>query len=366
MQDEKPRVLIVDDSRGDIRIVNENLKDHYTVLAATSGQTALDVAAKDPKPDVILMDVEMPEMNGYETCKKLKSNPSTSDIDVIFVSAHDTVDEILAGYESGGTDYLTKPIEPSQLKTKIKIAVDNRKKRHDISSEKLNIEKIAQTAMDSAGEQGVVLDFFRNSFLIKTPEELAVLIVTAIDQYQLNNTVQLRYESTVIDRATNKCIVPLEKELLTRLKDHNKLIEKGQRAVFNFGDISLLIKTVCTDVEKWGRIRDYISILLDGANAKLESLVVSQQVSSLVLTSNYALEQIAETQREHKKETQNIADRLLERLENNFHSLGLLHDQEEMLFKLVQDGVNETLTHVEKGAELDNSIKEIIKKLQTI
>jgi len=366
MQNEKPRVLIVDDSRGDIRIVNENLKDQYTILAATSGKTALDVAQKNPKPDVILMDVEMPEMNGYEACKKLKADPSTTDIDVIFVSAHDTVDEILAGYEAGGTDYLTKPIEPLQLKTKIKIAVDNRKKRHDISSEKLNVEKIARTAMDSAGEQGVVLEFFRNSFLVKTPEELAELIVSAIDQYQLNNAVQLRFEATIVDKATNKCVVPLEKELLTRLKDHNKMIEKGQRAIFNFGGISLLIKTICSEEEKWGRIRDYIAILLDGANAKLQSLIVGQQVSSLVLTSNYALEQIAETQREHKKETQNIADRLLERLENNFHSLGLLHDQEEMLFKLVQDGVNETLTHVEKGAEIDNAIKEIIKRLQTI
>jgi CheY-like chemotaxis protein len=366
MQDEKPRVLIVDDSRSDIRIVNENLKDNYTVLAATSGQTALDVAVKNPKPDVILMDVEMPEMNGYEACKKLKSDPSTADIDIIFVSAHDTVDEILAGYEAGGSDYLTKPIEPLELQTKIKIAVNNRKKRHDISNEKITVEKIARTAIDSAGEQGVVLEFFRSSFLIQTPEELAELIVNAINQYQLSNAVQVRYESTVVDKATNKCIVPLEKELLTRLKDHNKLIEKGQRAVFNFGGISLLIKKTCNDTEKWVRIRDYIAILLDGANAKLQSLIISQQVSSLVLTSNYALEQIAETQSEHKKETQNIADRLLERLESNFHSLGLLQDQEEMLFKLVQDGVNETLTHVEKGAELDDSIKQIIKKLQTI
>jgi response regulator RpfG family c-di-GMP phosphodiesterase len=290
----------------------------------------------------------------------------TADIDVIFVSAHDTVNEILAGYEAGGTDYLTKPIEPLQLKNKIKIAVENRKKRHDISSERLTVEKVARTAMDSAGEQGVVLEFFRNSFLVQTPEELAALILTAIEKYQLNSVVQLRYASTVIDKSSNNSSVPLEKELLTRLKDHNKLIEKGQRAVFNFGGISLLIKSKCSDAEKWGRIRDYISILLDGASTKLESLIVSQQVSSLVLTSNYALKQIAEIQHEHKKETQNIADRLLARLESNFHSLGLLHDQEEMLFKLVQDGVNETLTHLEKGAEIENAIKEIINKLQTI
>ncbi len=366
MQDEKPRVLIVDDSRGDIRIVNENLKDQYTTLAATSGKAALDVAAKDPKPDVILMDVEMPGMNGYETCQKLKANPETSDIDIIFVSAHDTVDEILAGYEAGGTDYLTKPIEPLQLKTKIKIAVENRQQRKAISSEKQSVEKIARTAMDSAGEQGVVLDFFRNSFTAEKPEKLAEMIISAIDQYHLSCAVQIRFDDSVIDRATNNCVVPLEKELLTRLKDHNKIIEKGQRAIFNFAGISLLIKTINPDPDKWGRIRDYIAILLDGATNKLQSLIVSQHVSSLVLNSNYALEQITETQREHKKETQNIADRLLVRLESSFHSLGLLHDQEEMLINLVQDGVNETLTHVEKGAEIDNSIKEIINKLQTI
>ena len=366
MESQKPRVLIVDDSRGDIRIVNENLKDTYTVLAATSGETAIEVAAKTPRPDVILMDVEMPGMNGYETCQKLKAIPETADIDIIFVSAHDTVDEILAGYEAGGTDYLTKPIEPLQLKTKIKIAIENQRKRSDISSEKQNVEKIARTAMDSAGEQGVVLDFFRQSFVATKPELLANMIICAIEQYQLSCAIQIRYSNTTIDRATNNCVVPLEKELLTRLKDHNKIIEKGQRAIFNYGGISLLIKVISSDEEKWGRLRDYISILLEGAAAKLHSIIVNTQVSDLVHEANAALESIADTQQEHKIETQNIADRLLARLESNFHSLGLLHDQEEMLFKLVQEGVNETLTHVEKGAEIDNAVKEIINKLQTI
>lgn len=366
MDSNKPRVLIVDDSRGDIRIVNENIKDQYTVLAATCGETAISVASKSPKPDVILMDVEMPSMNGYETCIKLKSMPETADIDVIFVSAHDTMNEILAGYEAGGTDYLTKPIEPLELKEKIKVAVENRIKRTEISSEKSTIEKVARTAMDSAGEQSVVLDFFRKSFLANTPNELADLILSAIDSYQLNCAIQLRQASLVVNKASNNCIIPLEIELLTRLKDHNKVIEKGSRAVFNFGNISLLIKVTCQDNEKWLRIRDYLTILLDGANARLESLSVSEQLSTLVITSNEALKEIADKQHEHKKETQNIADRLLSRLERSFHSLGLLHDQEDMLFKLVQDGVNETLTHVEKGAEIDNATKEIINKFKTI
>ena len=89
---DKKRVLIVDDSPEDIQIVMENLKDKYAILVATNGLKGLEIASADPKPDVILMDVMMPEMNGYEVCQKLKGNSDTQNIDVIFVSAHDTVE----------------------------------------------------------------------------------------------------------------------------------------------------------------------------------------------------------------------------------------------------------------------------------
>jgi len=366
MEDAKPRVLIVDDSRGDIRIVNENIKSQYTTLAATNAEKALEIAEKSPQPDVILMDVEMPGMNGYEACQKLKANPLTANIDVIFISAHDTVEEIIAGYDAGGTDYLTKPIEPLELKRKIEITVENQRLRHAIFDEKSNVEKAAMTAMTNSGEQSVVIEFLRSCHNAQKIEDLAEMIVTTVDKYELNNAVQIHAPDRVVDRASNNCIVPLEQELLMRLKDHSRIIEKGHRAIFNIGNISLLIKNIGSDADKWGRIRDHLSVLLEDAMAKYQSLTQTEQISSLVLTSNYALEQISESQKEHKKETQNIADRLLERLESSFHSLGLLHDQEEMLFTLVQDGVNETLTHVEDGAKIDDAIKDIISKLQTI
>ncbi len=97
MNTEKKRILIVDDSADDIHFVMESFSTDYAVLAATSGEKALQIADRDPRPDVILMDVEMPGMNGYETCRRLKEAESTRDIDVIFVSSHDTTEEKLAG-----------------------------------------------------------------------------------------------------------------------------------------------------------------------------------------------------------------------------------------------------------------------------
>lgn len=366
MEAEKPRVLIVDDSRGDIRIVNENLKENYTTVAATNGEQALQLAAQEPRPEVILMDVEMPGMNGYETCEKLKANPATRDIDVIFVSAHDTVDEIVAGYDAGGTDYLTKPIEPLELKRKISVTVNNRRHRYAISTEKLDVEKVAMTALTSAGEQGVVIDFLRQSFKTHSLAELADLIVTTVDQYELNNSVQIRSMTGIIDHASRNSLVPLEQELLLRLKDHNRVIEKGHRAIFNFGDISLLIKNLPTDGEKWGRLRDHICLLLEGANAKYQQLVDAERVSSMVKGANKALEAINEMQRSHKEESQHIADKMLIKVEGSFSSLGLTDEQEELLLGMIQAGVNESLNHIEKGFEIDNAVKKIISQLTNL
>lgn len=366
MEGQKPRVLIVDDSRGDIRIVNEILKDNYTIVAATSGEQAIELASQEPKPEVILMDVEMPGLNGYETCIKLKDNRSTQDIDVIFVSAHDTVDEIVAGYDAGGTDYLTKPIEPLELKRKLSVTVNNRQYRYAISTEKLDVEKVAMTALTSAGEQGVVFDFLRQSFKTDSLAGLAELIVSTVDQYELNNAVQIRSMSGIIDHATNNSLVPLEQELLMRLKDHSRVIEKGHRAIFNFGDISLLIKNLPSDGEKWGRLRDHLALMLEEANAKYQQLIAAERVNSVVKGANKALEAIDEMQRTHKEESQRIADKMLIKIERSFGSLGLTDEQEELLLQMIQEGVNESLNHIEKGFEIDNAVKKIIGQLTTL
>jgi len=129
--DERKRVLIVDDSADDIHVLMENLKQDYAVLAATSGEKALLLASKKPQPDIILMDVMMPDMNGYETCRCLKENPETRNIDVIFVSANDSADEKIVGYEAGGCDYLIKPVQAGELLQKIKLAIKNQEVLED-------------------------------------------------------------------------------------------------------------------------------------------------------------------------------------------------------------------------------------------
>ncbi|MBM7060311.1 two-component system response regulator [Pseudomonas sp. UL073] len=109
---EKPTVLIVDDTPDNLTILADLLKILYRVKAARDGAKALQIAASDDKPDLILLDVMMPGMSGFEVCRQLKAQPETRDIPVIFLTTLGAAEDELRGLELGAVDYITKPINP--------------------------------------------------------------------------------------------------------------------------------------------------------------------------------------------------------------------------------------------------------------
>lgn len=111
-------VLIVDDVPTNIEVLAGALKDEYAIKVAISGRKALDIAGAFPI-DLILLDIMMPVMDGFETCRHLKSDPRTAHIPVIFLSAKDAVDDIVGGLRLGAVDYVSKPADPTILKARI-------------------------------------------------------------------------------------------------------------------------------------------------------------------------------------------------------------------------------------------------------
>lgn len=116
----KQKILVVDDNPTGIHALLAILKPDYTVFIATDGESALQKAATDPKPDIILLDIVMPEMDGYEVCRRLKKNKSTKNIPVIFISALDDSGDEEKGLNLGAIDYIHKPINSAIVKTRLK------------------------------------------------------------------------------------------------------------------------------------------------------------------------------------------------------------------------------------------------------
>lgn len=125
---DKATILIVDDTPMVATQIGRLLKDDYKVKVATGGEKALAIAASEPQPDLILLDIMMPGIDGYETCRRLKSNPKTADIPVVFLSARSAIEDEIMGLELGGVDYITKPISPPILKIRVRNHVDLKRK----------------------------------------------------------------------------------------------------------------------------------------------------------------------------------------------------------------------------------------------
>lgn len=113
-------ILVVDDAADNIQVISDILRQDYTVKAATSGETALKICAAEPQPDLVLLDIMMPGMDGFEVCRRLKANPDTQHITIIFLTAVNSSDNIVKGLELGAVDYITKPVNPPVVQARVR------------------------------------------------------------------------------------------------------------------------------------------------------------------------------------------------------------------------------------------------------
>lgn len=123
-----PRILIVDDDPSNIRVLATVFDNEYEVLFATNGKQALRIAVQE-RPDVILLDVIMPEMDGYQVCRLLKADLLTKDIPVIFITANSNVEQEILGLEIGAADYISKPFSAAIVKIRVRNQVELRSAR---------------------------------------------------------------------------------------------------------------------------------------------------------------------------------------------------------------------------------------------
>ena len=120
MSDDKANILVVDDTPENIDLLVEILKDDYKVRAAINGEQGLKIARLAKAPDLILLDVMMPGIDGFEVCRQLKADPTTSHIPIIFVTAKITTTDEIKGFSLGAIDYITKPISPPVVLARVK------------------------------------------------------------------------------------------------------------------------------------------------------------------------------------------------------------------------------------------------------
>jgi serine phosphatase RsbU (regulator of sigma subunit) len=144
--DQRKTVLLVDDAPANLQVATSILKDIYKIRVATNGAKALALVKDAPPPDLVLLDVMMPEMDGYEVCARLKADPETRDIPVIFLTGQTEIEDETRGFEVGAVDYIHKPFSPAVVKARVQTHLVLRGIREQLAQQLLTIQKELETA----------------------------------------------------------------------------------------------------------------------------------------------------------------------------------------------------------------------------
>jgi len=268
------KILIVDDTVENIQILSEILND-YKKTIATDGKIALELANTDPKPDIILLDIMMPDMDGYEVCARLKENQETKDIPVIFITANTEIEDEIKGLELGAVDFITKPISPPKVIARVKthlIMSEYRKQlenMNEILTEKVKERTIElELSRDKAEESSRI----KSHFLTLMSHELRTPMVGILGFSEILKTdcedVKLKSYATNLYKASERLGQTLDAILnLSRLESNKKLIDTS-----SFNPIDRIDKLI--DVHKM--------------NAELKGLNLSfiPEVDSLLIYSD--------------------------------------------------------------------------------
>lgn len=171
----KTIALVVDDAIDSIHMLNDVLEDaNFTVLVALEGNQALTIA-QNITPDIILLDAIMPNMDGFETCRRLKQNPALADVPIIFMTGLSDTEHVVMGLNAGGVDYVTKPINAQELVARMRVHLTNAR-----------LTQSARAALDTAGHYLFATDHM-GQMLWATPQVRYLLQDAGVQQDVLSN-----------------------------------------------------------------------------------------------------------------------------------------------------------------------------------
>lgn len=147
------KILIVDDDKITHAFINRALAYKFDIVPTFSGEQGL-AELQQNHYDIVLLDVEMPGMNGYEVCEQIKSNPQTMETPVIFLSGRGELRDRMQGFEAGADDYIVKPFHPEDLIAKINVLIQYRLRRHELAQQ---VEEARKTAFIAISSSSVVV-----------------------------------------------------------------------------------------------------------------------------------------------------------------------------------------------------------------
>ena len=368
------KILAVDDEPFNLEIIEEILEElEFELQVATSGPECLNMV-EGYMPQVILLDVSMPQMNGYEVCKALKANPNTAHIIVMFVSARGTVEERMEGYSVGAEDYIVKPFGHDELKSKLKNLNQVLVEKQSLEKQVEDATSTAFNAMANSSEMGQIVNYVENIGFINDPQELGKALIDCLQSFDLQSNVEFRENNEISHFALNGVCSPIVVELFEMLKNKGRLHEFSHRILVNYELISLLILNMPDhDPDKHGRIRDHVCFIVSVTEQQLRAITTKKmleaqqaKLNAVASTVHSKFHGLISLLNDNRQNNEKVFKQLQEELEERIPTMGLDEDQEVFIYKKVDETIQNSVAREESVIQVKAAFAEIEQDLSLL
>ena len=372
MSRQKPLIYCVDDNDVNLTLLKKSLKD-YDTLTFKTGEECLEKITED-QPDLVLMDVMMPGLDGVETCKRIKDNAATHDIPLIFLSAKFSIDDKLKGYAAGGDDYIGKPFDLEELMAKVNATL-NRKDQLDASRDaSREALRSSKEALSNLGETSVVLNFMQNALNCRTHDALAQTIIQAMSMLNLNVVMEIFNDGDWHEYSTTETENPFEKSVFEYVRPKGRLVSFGERTAVNYDNITIIVRNMPSrETSIYGRILDHIALIGKGAETKIQGIqqekMVLQKFGTLIEfmeDMKSILANLDSKYEEHEVFTERVIFNMAEEMEQSFMQLGLTEVQEEDQRKIIEITERQIKDKNDEFSRVHRQFSSIHRQIDTV
>lgn len=357
------KIFAVDDDPIVLEVIRDIAEPDCAVETFGSAEACL-ARLDEKKPDMFLLDVGLPGMDGYALCRRIKGDPGLCQIPVTFVSGHDTIDARLKGYDAGGEDFIVKPFEPEEVLHKIKVAQHILQNQRTLQEQAEASDYLSSLALASMDEGGIVLQFMSKLIGWSSDQEIAEGLLELMQRYRLDGVVQTRTAQRSLTLSKTGTNLPLETSVIDHVREMGRIFEFRARSVHNFDHVTLMVNNMpLSDQEFCGRIRDNLSVAAQGADSRLQAIETEQGVLTVLQSVREAIGTLREAHIRDRAASSELMLELDRDLANSFIYLGMSDKQERQMENLVGTFSKRLVHLLDRGDEVEQTMQALVDQL---
>ena len=373
----KGTVMVIDDDPIISGMLNVTLSvAGHTVIETNSGEDALQilVSSLDVPPEVIFVDIDMPGIDGFEVCRRIKGNEDLLSIPVVFLSGRDELEDRMTAYEAGGDDFMSKPFNAEEVVRKAALSIRHRRKETEQIRMNASATSAAISALTSLGETAIPLKFSRRVLGCRNMNSLASLTIETMSSFGLVSQVQLRPHGTTITMTPHGPASPLEESVFEKMRDMGRIFCFRNRMIVNYDSVSILLMNMpIEDDDYCGRIRDHVAIIAEAAELAVDNVFVrvdaigrAQEMKEISAITRETVDELHKAYRDLQIAARVELEMMTNTLEGMYVGLGLTEGQESLVSNTVRASAGNVIDLLEMGSRLDSKFADIAEQLTMV